>query len=586
MEIEYDMVSLDEFDAVAIEPRDPSPQQTLKDETPASSSPSSTHEKKAKHQANFAWLHKDMGKFPAKTHARKVANELGVKNGVIYLPGQVEELYEDSDMGPEFRQRRYFYYMSGADFPGCAVTYDISRDQLILWIPFTDPRTVLWYGRTPSQQECKAISDVDDVRFIRGLTKLLLAALSQDTPLFCLHQDQIPKLENPSGSVHIDTNLLAPAIERARVIKTEYEIAMIRRANAVSSAAHKAVMSRIKHLSNEREIDAIFRCFCIAQGAKHQAYPIIAASGTNGSTLHYNDNNQRLAGRQLVVLDAGAEWNCYASDITRTFPISGSFSREAAAIYRIVERMQTECIERIRPGTAFHILHLHACTVAVLELLKLGILHGGTPSEILANGTIAAFFPHGLGHHVGLEVHDVSGTDRLLIGLEAQSLLKTASPWKVRPGRTGLKRELFGAPMLAGMYRDAVFMMHQQGQQGQAQTQLPAQGQEGQSPAQVLGEQRPQFRGPILTGKQVLRKGMVVTVEPGIYFCREYLEGYFLEHPVHSKYINTKELEKYWDVGGVRIEDDILVTEDGHENLTTAPKGKEMLRVINEEADN
>ncbi|KAJ4304365.1 hypothetical protein N0V88_001978 [Collariella sp. IMI 366227] len=508
------------------------------------------------HEPRSSWLNKDLGKFPG---------------GIIYLPGQEEKLYEDSDMGPEFRQRRHFYYMSGADFPGCAVTYDIERDQLILWIPYTDPRTVLWYGRTPSPKQCMAHSHVDDVRYIQGLQKTLIAAISSQRIIYCLHRDQVPPFEIPDN-VSIDTSDLAPAIDRARVIKTEYEIEMIRRANAVSSAAHRVIMSRIKGLRNERQIDAVFHYSCHTSGAKRQAYPVIAASGINGSTLHYNDNDQPLAGRQLVVLDAGAEWNCYASDVTRTFPISGQFSPQAAAIYRLVERMQVECIERICPGMMFHSLHLHACAVAVIGLLELGILRGGSPAKILSHGTIAAFFPHGLGHHVGLEVHDVSGAERLLFDVPSRGA--PVSPLRgdgLTGCRAGSKRALYSADMLGSLYRDALHT----GQMPMDASYLAKGGK-----AMRFGEVEDQTHSPMLAGKQKLEKGMVVTVEPGIYFCREYLEQ-FLNHPVHSQFIDKFELEKFYDVGGVRIEDDILVTEEGYENLTTAPKGEEMLKVIN-----
>ncbi|KAK0621333.1 putative Xaa-Pro aminopeptidase, partial [Bombardia bombarda] len=482
----------------------------------------------------------------AKAHAQKVAKELGVQNGLIFLPGQEEKLYEDSDMGPEFHQRRHFYYLSGADFAGCSVTYDISRDHLILWIPYTDPRSVLWYGTTPSIEECKSVSNIDDVRYATGLERFLYVALTPGSTLYVLHPDQTPKLGSTKGVVHIDTAKLKPAVEQARIVKTDYEVAMIRRANAVSSAAHKAVMSRLKKLSNEREIDAIFRGFCLAQGAKHQAYPVIAGSGLNAATLHYDANNQGLCdGRQLVVLDAGAEWNCYASDITRTFPISGQFSNEAKAIHAVVERMQNECIQRIRPGVVFYTLHLHACIVAVTELLTLGILHGAPASEIFSKGTVAAFFPHGLGHHVGLEVHDVSGSDRLIMG--SSSIGAGAGGRSTRRGPAA-KREWMSPETLGVMCRDAISMP------------------------------------PPYKGRQKLGKNMVVTIEPGLYFCRDYIKAYFLDNPIHAKYINKKVLEKYYDVGGVRIEDCILVTEDGYENLSTAPKGEEMLKLINSAA--
>lgn len=488
-----------------------------------------------------------LGKHPAQEHARKVAKELGATSGLIYLPGQESKNYEDSDQPPEFRQRRYFYYLSGADFADCAVTYDLARDNLILWIPYTDPRQALWFGKTPTPEECKAQTSVSDVRYITDLPRYLRSYLSTRSPsstsntatIYILHPSQPPPLPESLGArgiLQIDTVSLQPAMDTARVTKSAWEIAAIRRANAVSSAAHRAVLTRFKKMTNEREIEAVFRGYCLAVGAKKTAYPTIAGSGPNAATLHYGANDEPLAGRQLVVLDAGAEWSCYASDVTRTFPIGGKFTKEAQAIYSIVEKMQESCIRSIRPGYQFVWLHVHAMTVAVSELLKLRILKGAA-KDILAAGTGAAFFPHGLGHHVGLEVHDVMGKEKLMIGAGVRV--------KARGGGLG-KREMVSPEMMAGLYRAAV-------------------------------------GGDLSKSKAKLEPGMIVTIEPGIYFSRAYIEAFFLKHPVHSKFIDGEVLEKYYDVGGVRIEDDILVTEDGNENLTPAPKGEEAVRIINGE---
>jgi Xaa-Pro dipeptidase len=431
---------------------------------------------------------------------------------------------------------RSFYYLSGADFPGCAVTYDIDADNLILWVPYSPPQTVLWFGTTPTPAECLEKSDLDAARYISELPKYLVPALALVESLYVLRDSQLPKF--PSFEVlkphlKIDTLSLLPAINEARVVKTEYEVAMIRKANDVSSAAHTAVCQRLRSLKNECEIEAVFQAACLSQNSHAQSYSIIAGSGKNAASLHYGANNEPLSGRQLVVLDAGAEWNVYASDITRTHPISGKFTQEGRAIYDIVAQMQDECIERIEPGLVFYTLHLHAHMVATKGLLELGILHNGTAKDIFANGTSAAFFPHGLGHHVGLEVHDVAGKERLMM---------QASSGATR----GNKR----APVTAESLRAMISW---------AATNVTAP----------------------YTGRRKLEKNMIVTIEPGIYFCREYIEAFFLQRPEHARYINTTVLDKYWAVGGVRIEDDILVTEDGHENLSAAPKGDEALKIIN-----
>ena len=227
-------------------------------------------------------------------------------------------------------------------------------------------------------------------------------------------------------------------------------------------------------------------------------------------------NDEPLKGRQFVCLDAGAEVGLYAADVTRTFPLSGSWpSQEGKAIYDIVKEMQESCIANLKPGIKMITLHVLAHTIAIKGLVKLGILHNGTDAEIFAAGTSKGFFPHGLGHHLGLEVHDVNG----------KPVMK------------------YGAPDCLVLDSTNAFV-------------------------------------PFNLDQPDLEPGMVVTVEPGIYFNRYELNRAYLNDPIHSKFIDKNVLERYWDVGGVRIEDDILITDKGYEVLTTAPKGETALEII------
>ena len=299
-------------------------------------------------------------------------------------------------------------------------------------------------------------------------------------------------------------------------MKDPYEVAQIRHANVVSGLAHRSILRCIGSMANESEIEGLFLNRCISLGAKNQAYGIIAASGENAATLHYVKNNEPFADRQLVCLDAGAEWNCYASDVTRTFPLHGEWpSAEARDIYRTVERMQEECIRRVKKGVRFLDLHLLAHEIAIEELLKLGILKGGSAREIRRSRVSTVFFPHGLGHHVGLEVHDVSARSLMALGDNRayRSVLVPTASWS-----------------------------------------------------------------PCTLSAPALEEGMIVTIEPGIYFSRLALEN--ARRLPLSKFIDFEVVERYISVGGVRIEDDILVTANGYENLTTAPKGDEMLEII------
>ena len=274
-----------------------------------------------------------------------------------------------------------------------------------------------------------------------------------------------------------DFSLLKTAIETCRLVKSTYELALMQEANNVSSAGHIAIMKAAKHAENERELEAIFLKTCIEKGLREQAYRPIIASGTATATLHYFKNNEPLSGKLNLLIDAGAEKNCYAAVIARTFPIKGKFSTESRAIYEIVLRMQTECMAMLREGIVWEKLHEHAHHVAIAGLIQLGILKGD-PEEIFKRRTSVAFLPHGLGHYLGMDTHDTDGNPKY------QSM-------------------------------DAMFRY--------------------------------------LRVRGAMPSGCVITLEAGIYFCGFILDPY-VQHPEHSRFIDTSVLEKYWEVGGVRIE--------------------------------
>ena len=305
-------------------------------------------------------------------------------------------------------QRRYFFYLTGCNLPDCYFTYDIASSYSTLYIPPIDPSSVIWTGLPLSPIEALAKYDVDAVRstseinaFLAGTPK---ASLGTVWAIANQVSTEVTFLEFETKNF----TALKKAIETCRVIKDDYEIALTRKANDISHIAHTAVLKAVKHAANERELEALFIQQSIAHGAREQAYHSIVASGVNGATLHYQKNNEPLSGRLNLLLDAGAEYDCYASDITRTFPISGKFSAESRAIYDIVLQMQEECTQMLREGVSWEGVHIHAHQVAIAGLLRLGILKG-TPEEILKVRTSVAFFPHGLGHYLGMDTHDVGG---------------------------------------------------------------------------------------------------------------------------------------------------------------------------------
>lgn len=367
----------------------------------------------------------------AKLHARAVAKRLGVKEGLIFLPGTRSKTYEDSDQEVFFRQRRYFYYLCGINYPDCFVTYDIGRDCVIAWIPIQNQgRTVIYNGFSPSREDIRKISDlhyVTESNWLRHYLNCYVKGSPSQSKIYLLHEAHEPKLPNhflnEDGSntiapaARFDFTKLQPAMDAARVVKSPYELKAIRNACAITAEAHINVLANLKSFENESEIEAWFAGTCIALQAKHQAYGIIAGSGKNASVLHYVTNNEPLEGRQLVVLDAGCEWQEYASDVTRTFPISGTWTHEAESVYGIVAKMQEECIKMVKPGVSllweifttraqnadilpqadYRKIHMHAHKIAIKGLMDLGLLQNGTFQELYSAGASLAFFPHGLG---------------------------------------------------------------------------------------------------------------------------------------------------------------------------------------------
>lgn len=529
-------------------------------------------------------------KYPAKTHARRVAEALGVHHGLIALSGSPNVLWANSDQGPPFRQERYFYYLTGCNEPGCYVTYDIRKDELTLWLAPIDEKRVVWTGRGSTVEEALEKYDIDHAKYLNN-QKRPTGLDNADTPacellerfvtdymeqadcvlrvwtiLSTVHDSKLKALisrARPSGRYD-----LRAAMDNCRVIKDDYEIMLIRKASEITAKGHKAVLSRISRLKNEAEVEAEYMRVCIANHAREQAYAPIAGSGPNAAELHYGKNNQDFGERQMMVLDAGCEYECYASDVTRTIPLNkqnpGHWpSKEAEDVYKIVERIQEACIAEMKPGNSFAQISLMSFEMTLDGLMELGILKGRR-EDIRKVGTQFAFFPHGLGHHMGLEVHDVGArpppreenreercdvvkdANRACnVQMDAHRPVPICSLADLGPGFPRLPRNFdFSAsiPLDRRRWQDV----------GRCDKCDPA----------------------------ILKPGMVITIEPGMYFNRFLIERFFLSDPAQKQYIDQKVLDRYWKVGGVRIEDDILITKDGHENLTTAPKGEEMLDFI------
>lgn len=214
-------------------------------------------------------------------------------------------------------------YLTGVDLPDCAFIYDIESAKSTLFIPPVDPESVMWAGLPLSIEEALAKYDVDAVLPTTELNPKLvqLGAANKDSAIFAIAErisDSVTFLEFGNK----DLSILAEAIDECRVVKDDYEIALLTKANRISGAAHRAVLESVRGAGNEHELEGVFVGKSMQQGAKKQAYPSIVASGRAAATLHYVHNDKDLAGKDLLLLDAGAEWMTYGADIVRN-----SFSR-------------------------------------------------------------------------------------------------------------------------------------------------------------------------------------------------------------------------------------------------------------------
>jgi Xaa-Pro dipeptidase len=325
--------------------------------------------------------------------------------------------------------------------------YDINADKLTLFIPPIDPEDVIWSGLPLSADEALKLYDVDSVLATTEVNTTLASIGSAygDSAVAFAIADQVSNETTFKGFAETNLSLLKGAIEKTRVVKDGYEIALLRKANDISAKAHIAAIKASKTATNEREIEGAFIATCIANGAREQSYHPIVACGVNGATLHYGKNDDDLTdpttkqSKRNVLIDAGGEYHAYCSDVTRVFPLGGKFTTETRQVYEIVLQMQSECIAMLKDEVQWEEVHAHAHRVAIKGLLKLGILRG-SEDELFEKRVSVAFFPHGLGHYLGMDTHDTGGNpnygdkDTMFKYLRVRGRLPAGSVITVEPG--------------------------------------------------------------------------------------------------------------------------------------------------------
>ncbi len=406
----------------------------------------------------------------------------------IAILSSSEEFLRNGDSTFAFRQNSDLYYLTGfKEAQSCLVLIPgRPQGECLLFCQEKDPLKEMWNGRlmgpenaaeTLGVDDAFPISDIDDILpgLIEGRERVYYA-MGRDEQFDHQVMEWVKVIRSKVRSgVHSPGEFLVldHLLHEMRLIKSKAEINLMRESGQVAVRAHKRAMEICKPGMFEYELEAEYLHEFARTGCRSPAYNSIVASGENACILHYTENNAQMKKGDLVLIDAGCEYEYYASDITRTFPVNGKFSKEQKAIYELVLKAQLDAIKAVKPGNHWDDSHKVTVKVITQGLVKLGILKGKVET-LIKKGAYRDFYMHRAGHWLGMDVHDVGD-------------YKIDGNWRL------------------------------------------------------------------------LEAGMVLTVEPGIYIASG----------------NKKVDQKWWGIG-VRIEDDVAVTADGHEVLTDGlPKSVE-----------
>ena len=428
-----------------------------------------------------------------------------LNDGVALFPGNRESPMNYRANTYHFRQDSSFLYFFGLDQPNLAGIIDCDSGEDIIYGDDLTLDDIIWMGDQPSLKDRALLAGVTQTFTYKELTRQLETFMREGKTIHFLppyRAETILELEWLTG-IHYrqvpeeSSEELIEAVVQLRSVKDEHEIRDIVSAIDVAYEMHTAVMHLAKPGMYEHELAGIIEGIALSHG-RPVAFPVILS--INGQILHNHYHGNRLSEGRMIVTDAGTESpNGYASDITRTVPVSGSFNTMQKEIYEIVLKANTDSIKAVRPGITNKDLHLLASEIIAGGLKDLGLMKGNVADAVL-QGAHALFFPHGLGHMLGLDVHDMEGLGERYVGYDEE-----------------VKRsEQFGTAYLR------------------------------------LGKK--------------LQPGYVLTIEPGIYFIPALMDLWGKEKKFRE-FIDYDRLETYRDFGGIRIEDNVLVTDKGYRLL-------------------
>ncbi len=426
-----------------------------------------------------------------------------ISDGLIIFLGNVDSPMNYTDNTYYFRQDSSFLYFFGLDFQKLAGIIDTESGEEIIFGDDVSIDDIIWMGpQVPLKEKAERVGVVNTEPY-KNLQAVIEKAISSGRKIHFLppYRAENKILLNELLGISVSklkaysSPELIKAIVLLRSVKEVQEIDEIRKACAVGYQMHVTAMKMAKAGVWEQAIAGTIEGIANAGGGM-VSFPVILSQ--NGETLHNHDHSKTLQNGRLLLVDAGAEVGShYASDYTRTVPVGGKFSQKQREIYEIVLAANNRGRELTKPGSTYLSVHLAAAEVIASGLKAIGLMKGDV-KEAVRNGAHALFMPHGLGHMLGLDVHDMEDLGQIFVGYDDE----------IRPV------DQFGTANLR------------------------------------MGRK--------------LQPGFVITNEPGIYFIQALIEKWKAEK-INADFINFDRLESYLDFGGIRLEDDILVTETGCE---------------------
>jgi Xaa-Pro aminopeptidase len=424
-----------------------------------------------------------------------------MKSGLLFFLGNNESPMNYPANCYHFRQDSTFLYFFGLSHPGLAAVIDIDEKRQTVFGSDPDLDDIIWMGPQPALKSRCAKIGISDTQPLARLEETIKYARQRGRRIHFLppyRTENALQLEKLLGIQHGAVKSyaspdLVKAVIALRSLKGREEIAEIEKALATTAAMYREAMAMTRPGIFEMDVAGKIEGLALAGGGQ-LAFPAIVS--IRGETLHNHYHGNRLQKGDLLLIDSGCETEAgYAGDITRTIPVGGKFSPQQKAIYETVLDMQLSAIAMIRPGASYRAIHLKTCETLVRHLKELGLMKGDAGKAVAA-GAHALFMPHGLGHMMGLDVHDMEDLGENLVGYDEHTR----------------RSEQFGLAYLR------------------------------------------------LAKK--LAPGFVLTVEPGIYFIPALIDQWRAEKKA-SAFINYAEVEKFRRFGGIRIEDDVLVTASG-----------------------